>query len=634
MIRLYWIILILGTSSFWISAPSWGGFLDDTDSELVYQEGYDDGYHEGRLTGHDDCRQDPASCHIALNTVLPTAQYGETEPNDQALSADALSFDVNFWGQSYSSEDQDWFYLVTQEPNINLMLNFSLPDATTPNLAGWTISIRNALGMVLAQFNTGFRSVDHASTGLSYRTTLGLAGIYYVVITPDSSTFNFEPYNVAVHLEASPLMDDNFAGGFYNVEIEPNNAPSQANWLTRGISVFGTINLMFDAAYCDETTCQYYQNEDDWYLYSSPGNEIIELSFCNRAGCEAGDWFVQIFDAATADAIQHHGLDPDQATPLMAFNTTITDTTTSALDAVNQYYDCLTLRNQAIQNYYSCIATHTEILTADATVTNYCIAPMYTDPQTCEFERQNTHAWSIGLRQMGVYFMRIGHQRTLNALCETWTTDLDSNGLGDGGAGACACPGGEAQCTIQIPNPREPIIATSQEVVWPACPDGTGGGVNGTACTANCLCSRLISIPDPNADPPEDPTRDTREVITICDGLYQSDINRDGVIDANAQACSCPGGQEIYYCEYSMPNPGTPNIVTIPDQTTYQPCPDGTGGGDDASCDIGCVCTAVNPEVLIPTSTSQTDPVTQETIPKVITVPYNFSWNSSLFAAP
>ncbi len=543
-----------------------------------YNSGYTAGFSDGRIAGHADCRFDPASCAINLTNVLPPAEYGETEPNDTGISADVMALETNVWGQSYSTSDQDWYYVVTNEPNYNLTLNFALPNLNSNNcqtridpdsgelslqcnciietrtnlvsgteynysrcsLAGWTVSIRNAVGLTLTEFNTNFTSVEHATSGISYRTTLGMAGMYYIVVKPVVSEFNYQPYTLVAKLEPSPNNTLNFAGGRTNAEIEPNNTPSEATVITRGVSEFGLINLRFDATLCNTESCEYLQNEDDWFVYNSPGNEVVQLGFCDLSSCSAGDWLVQIFDVNGIYAIQWQGIDPDLVTPLMAFNTNTTPV---------------------------------------AGTTN--VTPS---------------VWQIGLGAPGPYYMRIGHKRKLEAACVQWSIDQDNNGLPDSNQYNCACDDGSTSCELNILNPGAATTDTVEQVIWPVCPNGEGGGED-SFCPSACVC------------------------INEADGcsLYQSDIDGDGLPGPNAAPCRCnPTG--VASCDITIQNPGTPTVIAIPDQTVYPLCPDGSGGNTSPQCTVGCRCTNYAGFVEIPEN--------------FVTSQYNFTWNTTPFGSP
>jgi hypothetical protein len=500
-----------------------------------YLDGYTIGHEEGRLLGREQCRVDPVSCSIALANVLPPADYGETEPNNTRISADPLALNANFWGQSHNVLDQDWYYLVTGEQNVNLTVNFSLPEADTTDLSGWTVSIQNAAGIVIAEFDSGFTTVEHANAGITYRTTLGLAGTYYVLVRPNTEHFNFQPYNLAISLTPSLNGAPNFVGGVYDAETEPNNVPGNADWLHgHGVAMFGLVNLRFDSALCNATECVYGQDEDDWYIYNSPGHEIIELSFCTHTPCSEGDWLVQVYDAVTADAIQWGRVAIDDAQALVTFNTATQET----IDG-------------------------------------------------------NPRVWNIGLDEPGAYFVRIGHKRTLRAPCVAWQRDMNNDGIPELSSSACSCTSGDPVCDIDIMNPGAPYIGTEEQVIWPVCPDGTGGGQDVATCETSCLA--------------------------VQNGLFQTDPDGDGIPGPNAQACQCIG-QDTVSCTVTAQNPGSPTVVTIPDQELYPLCPDGSGGDSNTQCTIGCLCTETSGEVSVP----ETE----------VTSQYNFSWNSTLVGTP
>lgn len=562
-----------------LPAVALGGLVIPDPAEPVttdYDLGYTSGVTDGIAIGHEQCRQNPASCSIFLTNVLPPAQYGETEPNDTLISADPLTQSANFWGQSYNSTDQDWFYLVTTEPNYNLTVTFSLPEARTTgcrtvlddtgnitfdcscqqatdpatgedtllcSLTGWTISIRNAAGMVLAEFDTGFSSVEHAESGINYRTTLGLPGTYYVQVRANGQRFSYQQYNLTVVLEPSPLDSPNFVGGFSDAEIEPNDLPGNGTFIARGVSMYGLVNLRFDSAICDAEQCTYAQNEDDWYIYVSPGNEVLQLAFCDRTLCSPGNWFVQVFDLATADAIMNQGLAPDNATPLMAFNT----------------------------------------------------------DKTGEVENDEPNIWRLGLQHANPYFLRIGHQRTLEAPCIEWTTDTNNDGIPDGNRGNCACTDGTPYCQLDILNPGSPTIADVIQVIYPVCPNGTGGGEN-AYCETQCVC-----------------------INNDC-SLYQTDSDGDGLPGPNPEPCRClPIGTSLS-CTVTLPNPGSPAVIDIPEQVVYPLCPDGSGGSDSPQCEVGCICTDTSGVVRLPADEDDSEIVT--------TSQYNFTLTSSPFGSP
>ncbi|MBK5969729.1 hypothetical protein CCR91_13360 [Thiorhodovibrio winogradskyi] len=421
-----------------------------------YNLGYQDGYAAGVPVGREQCRQNPSSCSINLTNVLPPAQYGETEPNDTLISADPLTTSVNFWAQSYGWEDQDWYYLVTPDQNYNLTVNFSLPEANTNLMTGWNVSIRNAVGMVLTEFNTDFTTVESARAGISYRATVGLAGAYYIVVKPVLDQFNYQPYNLAVAMEPSPFDGPAFAGGYYDAETEPNNEWNAADNITNGVSMYGLVNLEFSGVVAGDPDYTWGQGEADWYVYESPGNEIVQLSFCDRQFCSNGNWLVQFFDQARAMDPQAFagnivsGADPYDAAALVSFNTT-----NCGLEPCDSASVC---------------------------------------PTTCD-ARTDPEVWNLGIQQSGTYYIRVNHKRLIAAPCAGYQIDSNNDGLPDGGA--CGCDTGYS-CDIDILNPGTPTTTAEGEPDYPFCPDGSGGGTS-AQCTAGCICTAyggVVAIPE------------------------------------------------------------------------------------------------------------------------------------------
>ena len=287
--------------------------------------GFTDGYSQGADDGAAFCTANPLLCGVPLDACMPPASYGETEPNDNLVSADPLPFGQDFWGQSYGAVDQDWYYIVTTEANQNLTVSLSVPDGSP--LGGWRVAIRDASGNVFAQFDSsGNGNVASSDGGITYRMTLGLAGTYYIVVQPAGGAQSFAAYNLAAILQGSPSDTVNYVVGFADVEQEPNNLPGQSTWLTGGVTMYGITNLQFDqVAYIDDGSRAYLQGEPDWFAYITPGAEVVTLSFCDRQTCSAGDWFVELYDFEGANAVAAGG----DATPLLAINTN-----TSASDPI------------------------------------------------------------------------------------------------------------------------------------------------------------------------------------------------------------------------------------------------------------------------------------------------------------
>jgi hypothetical protein len=347
------------------------------------------GYAAGQTNTVAVCQSDPTACGISLGACLAAPTYGETEPNDNIVTADPLLPDTKFWGQAYGINDQDWYYVTTSAPNQNLTVNFSVPTGT---VSGWEISIRDAAGNIFARFDAGGVPGSTSAQGdISYRVTLGLVGTYYITLKPTS--LNYEPYNLAALLQNSPLETQNYIVGFYDSEIEPNDAPEVGNPLATGVAMFGVINLNFapgtEVPDPEGDGYAYSQGlDEDWYVYLSPGNEIISLEICNHTECSTGNWFFELYDVEGAAQVEAGAY----ATPLLAVNS----------------------------------------------------------------DMGNNEQYVVGLGNPGAYYLRVSHKRLLTAACAGYTQDLNNDGLAELGGAACGCGAGEYECELTIANPSPP----------------------------------------------------------------------------------------------------------------------------------------------------------------------------------
>lgn len=350
-----------------------------------YDRGYWVGVGEGTQWQIAQCVADPQSCGITLASCIPDATYGETEPNDNLITADPLTLGVSFSAQNYSGADQDWFYTETTAPNQNLLLNFSVPNwIAGANLASgtpavWNVSIRDAAGNIFANFNTntvgGIKATDNAVT---YSATLGLVGTYYVVVQPvDKNQSNQYSYSITAFLQDTTLDNNQPIAGFYDSEIEPNDLPSKSNPLATGVTMYGQINLTFNTPVESGTTFEWGQGEDDWYVYKSDGNEIITITLCAKDDCGSGNWLIEVYDQAMADRYEA-GESRQTLTPLLVFNTNTVD--------------------------------------------------------------QPTATYRLGLKDPGYYFMRVNHKRLFEAPClaKQFVSSTSDTGYGS----ACECDSG------------------------------------------------------------------------------------------------------------------------------------------------------------------------------------------------
>ncbi len=235
-----------------------------------------------------ECAANPESCGITLSSFLDNTGFAETEPNDYILSADPLTLNTKYWGQLYSAEDQDWYYITTTAPNQILSADFSVPGLT--DITGWNISIRDSGGNIFSEVNSGF---DRAADTL-LQTALSHTGTYYIVVKALSqggqlSHLSYD-YNIAAFLESSQLTNGPIDVNFFDTEVEPNDSKAQANPLSSNVTMLGLLSnsLTFGSTG--------FAFEDDWFVYESEGNETLSIEFCTRQDCEENDWQITLLD--------------------------------------------------------------------------------------------------------------------------------------------------------------------------------------------------------------------------------------------------------------------------------------------------------------------------------------------------
>jgi hypothetical protein len=360
----------------WAGIVSFPGLGEPT----FTQSDIDAAFARGRGTGRSEmaaqCIGDPENCGcniginpcgINLSSVLTGAQFGETEPNDHIVAADALIPSVIYWGQSSSLLDQDWFYVTTREPNQILTLTFTVPDRVISDDSrlsqGWLVSVRDAAGNIYARFDTRFAQDDVATANkneskeITYPIFLGHVGTYYVTVEPrvSDSTGNlitgtagssldsngvttatstdlnslsvlYWPYNLAAVLTFSGLDTAPPDVNFHDVEFEPNNSRVEANALTSGVTMYGLLRQTSDTVGTGpEGNIIFTQGDVDWFKYYSPGNEQISLAWCGREACsEDAIWYVEV--------------QRPNGSPILSFNTDKAETVHFGLGFPGYYY--------------------------------------------------------------------------------------------------------------------------------------------------------------------------------------------------------------------------------------------------------------------------------------------------------
>ena len=295
--------IVLGISAY----PVQPGFGEPSYSQAELDAKYAEGKAVGRREGSAECLADPRTCGcnnslnpcgISLNSMLTGAHYGETEPNENIIAADPMVSNAIYWGQSMSHQDQDWFYVTTEEPNQIVNLNFRPANNTGVNwnatdARGWDISVRDAAGNVLAQFPFELESqlnADGSIEEINIPTFVAYPGTYYVVVKTlaignPATTENWTPipYNLISSISFSDSDTPPIDVNFFDVETEPNDDFSTADPLVSTVSMFGMLHSTLAGNAANGWNIN---SEQDWFWYTSPGNEIATIDWCQREYCE------------------------------------------------------------------------------------------------------------------------------------------------------------------------------------------------------------------------------------------------------------------------------------------------------------------------------------------------------------
>jgi len=282
--------------------------LDTPELKAAYDEGYIDGYTAGYLVGQADCLDDPASCDITFASLMQSADLGETEPNNSGVTADPLPVGKTIGGQTQSPTDLDWFRLTTPSKNALLTVSFVVNNPAV--FDSWQIAVKDRSGNTVSRYSTwDTMVVSETDAQVTVNVTVGEPGTYYVVVAPttyDRSDFvphgstnddSGFPYLLHVTLtETSQDSPSNPGIGAYDAEIEPNGSWSSANPLASSVSIVGQL---------------YSANDEDWFILSTNGDEILSFDFC-KAGC-SGYWTVFVIDGDVDKFVLDHGIEGNPA---------------------------------------------------------------------------------------------------------------------------------------------------------------------------------------------------------------------------------------------------------------------------------------------------------------------------------
>ncbi len=144
-----------------------------------------------------------ASYSIQIESIVDGLDTLETEFNDSSNSSDQLNSQI--YGQLYTVDDEDWFYLVISQPTT---ISVEFEPGESSRLDYWEIALENRKGSVLAALDTG--SDGGFSVGID------TIGTYYLVVRDGSAySHNTATYSLTVSC-SSNRVDDSDCDGVEN----------------------------------------------------------------------------------------------------------------------------------------------------------------------------------------------------------------------------------------------------------------------------------------------------------------------------------------------------------------------------------------------------------------------------------
>jgi hypothetical protein len=221
-----------------------------------------------------ECKENPASCGITLEDILGKVAFGETEPNNYALSADPLTPALPMTGQLSRQSDEDWYVFETTSDNDTVTTLFTAQSNSL------RLSIKDSKGNLLT-------SNDSASGDqFSFDTTLAHAGVYYLVVEPSvagEGSFTNAGYQVTVFIRSTGSTAQQPDYNFHDVETEFNDYFTTADAVITNLVTEGQIISGRDR---------------DIYRIDTAGNEIIHLELCypNTSCFNEGTWAMFVYD--------------------------------------------------------------------------------------------------------------------------------------------------------------------------------------------------------------------------------------------------------------------------------------------------------------------------------------------------
>ena len=189
------------------------------------------------------------NCGISQETILGSPNRGETEPNNHQQTADFVSATLNIVrGQLATSVDKDYFvYPIDNQsvtnPANTVFAKTLIVTLSQSKIAAWRVSVLDQAGNLL----TASESLINADDDFRLETTIPTISTtklnYFVVVEAASTESIGKPYDISIGVKDALNEQEGLALNIHDSETEPNNFFKEADELSSGIDVVGSLAL-------------------------------------------------------------------------------------------------------------------------------------------------------------------------------------------------------------------------------------------------------------------------------------------------------------------------------------------------------------------------------------------------------
>ena len=214
-----------------------------------------------------------SNIEYSLNVSFTQNSAIEAELNETPETATPIEMNTEKVGAltyRYNTSDRDYFSFTMQNDGF-VVVDF-IHEAMTESKNGWNVSVLSEDGRLI------YSSVSDWSQAILQTPNIGLtAGRYYIRIDSDNLYHNSMVYRLAI------LSVQNS-----DWETEPNNTPDDADIITLGAPINGTLI---------ETGVNY---DKDWFKVTATENTKVSISFSHIKTNESDKegWIISLVDSS------------------------------------------------------------------------------------------------------------------------------------------------------------------------------------------------------------------------------------------------------------------------------------------------------------------------------------------------